>query len=189
MTIPLDPPGPQDEFTPQDPPAAPQKRPAKASLRRREWMFLSVFLFVALAAWVNVKRVEVKGISMEPTFYNSDLAIVWKTVPRASLAPGDVVVFKSADGDELIKRIAAIQSGPDPRFPQWLTLADGRREAVAALFSPYNSPYFAGRMIGRVPPPAPDRTIYVLGDNLMYSNDSRDFGPISPRQLLGKVVP
>jgi len=180
---------PLDPFAPPAEQIARQKRAAHASLRRREWAFLSVFLIVAVVAWVNVKRVEVKGISMEPTFHSGDLAIVWKTVPRASLMPGDVVVFKSADGDELIKRIAAIQSGPVPRFPAWLMLSDGRREAVAALFSPYNSPYIAARMIGRIPPPAPDRTIYVLGDNLMHSNDSRDFGPISPRQLLGKVVP
>lgn len=179
---------PVDPFAPPPEPQA-QQRAARANLHRREWMFLSVFLVIALAALVNVKRVEVKGISMEPAFHNGDLAIVWKTVPRASLKPGDVVVFKSTDGDELIKRIAAIQIGPAPRFPAWLTLPDGRREAVAALLSPYNSPYFAARLMGRVPLPAPDRTIYVLGDNLMHSNDSRDFGPISPRQLLGKVVP
>jgi signal peptidase I len=183
MDAPLDPLAPQPEQHAQ------QKRAAQASLRQRERIFLSVFLVVAMVAWVNVKRVEVKGISMEPTFHSGDLAIVWKTVPRASLRPGDVVVFRSADGDELIKRIVAVQSGPVPDFPDWLTLSNGRREAVAALFSPFNSPYFAGRMMGRVPPPAPDRTIYVLGDNLMHSNDSRDFGPISPRQLLGKVVP
>lgn len=183
MDAPLDP-----SANPPAPPAA-QNADARKRLRRREWAFLSVFLLVALTAWVNVKRVEVKGISMEPTFHNGDLLVVWKTVPRASLRPGDVIVFKSADGDELIKRIAAIQTGPNPHFPPWLTFSDGRREAVAALFSVYNSPYFADRMMGRVPLPAPDRTIYVLGDNLMRSNDSRDFGPISPRQLLGKVVP
>ncbi len=183
MDVPIDP------FAPQTEPPAPQERAAKASLRRREWAFLSVFLIVALVAWVNVKRVEVKGISMNPTFNSGDLVIVWKTVPRSSLKPGDVVVFKSVDGDELIKRIAAIQPGPAPNFPAWLSLPDGRREAVAALFNPYNSPYFADRLMGHLPPPAPDRTIYVLGDNLMHSNDSRDFGPISPRQLLGKVVP
>ncbi len=173
-------------------PSAPRTtsdKEARMRLRRREWAFLSVFLLIALVALVNVKRVEVKGVSMEPAFHSGDLVIVWKTVPRASLKPGDVVVFKSADGDELIKRIAAIQTGPAPQFPDWLTLSDGRREAVAALFSPYNSPYFAGQLMGRVPLPAPDRTIYVLGDNLMHSNDSRDFGPISSRQLLGKVIP
>ncbi len=183
MDTPLDPSLPLPEQHAQ------QKRAARASLRRREWLFLSVFLIVAIVAWVNIKRVEVKGISMEPTFHNGDLAIVWKTAPLASLQPGDVVVFKSTDGDELIKRIAAIQSGSAPNFPDWLRLSDGRREAVAALFSPYNSPYFAARMMGRIPPPAPDRTIYVLGDNLMHSNDSRDFGPIRPDQLLGKVIP
>lgn len=180
---------PYDPLAPQTEQLAQQKRKARAHLRRREWLFLSVFLVIAIAAWVNVKRVEVSGISMEPTFHNHELVVVWKTVPRISLVPGDVVVFRSTDGDELIKRIAAIQRGPAPRFPAWLTLSDGRREAVAALFSPDNSPYFKGRMTGIVPSPAPDRTIYVLGDNLMHSNDSRDFGPISPRQLLGKVVP
>lgn len=31
--------------------------------------------------------------------------------------------------------------------------------------------------------------LYVLGDNLLVSDDSRNFGPIRPSQVLGKVIP
>lgn len=163
---------------------------ALKTLRQREWVVLAVFLIFALAVFINFKRVEVKGRSMEPTYYNSDMVIVWKTAPRGQLKPGNVIVFRSSDGDELIKRIAYIQpNGQAVHFPDWLTLADGRRIGVAGLFNPVNSPYFLGLESGRTPAPTADRTIYVLGDNLPLSNDSRDFGPISPSQILGKVIP
>lgn len=170
-------------------PQSPVQRAARPGLRRRELGLLAVFFVFAVLVAVNFKRVEVSGISMEPTYQSGDLVTVWKTVPRASLKPGDVIVFKSADGDELIKRIAAIQSGPFPRFPAWLEMDNGRREAVRALFDPQFSPYFARLLLRRIPPPAPDHIIYVLGDNLPRSDDSRDFGPISARQILGKVIP
>jgi len=160
------------------------------SLRRREWVVLAIFLIFALFIAFDFKRVEVNGQSMEPTYHTGDMVIVWKTAPRANLKPGDVIVFKSADGDELIKRIVYIEPRGGPiHFPDWLALPNGQRLGLSTLFNPINSPYFYGRTHGQVPPPSPNRTIFVMGDNLYHSDDSRDFGPISPSQILGKVIP
>jgi len=49
--------------------------------------------------------------------------------------------------------------------------------------------YFQNVASGKTSLPARDRTVYVLGDNLLESDDSRHIGPISPRQILGKVIP
>ncbi len=168
---------------------------ALKTLRRREWSVLSVFLVFALLVAVNIKRVEVKGISMEPAFHSGDTVIVWKTAPRARLKPGDVIVFRSADGDELIKRIVFVANPappvqfPPPGFPTTLRTPNG------AVIPPGAPPeisfqgYFTAVGTGDKPTPLPQNDIYVMGDNIMHSNDSRDFGPISPSQILGKVVP
>lgn len=172
-----------------------REKAAHWALRRREWIVLGIFLALALLVAVNFKRVEVKGISMEPTYHTGDLVIVWKTAPRSRLKRGDVVVFKSADGDELIKRIvfiadpAASTQFPPPGFPRTLSNPEGQYIPADAPPEYTFQGYFDAVLTRAKPAPPPGNTIYVMGDNMLYSNDSRDFGPISPTQILGKVIP
>ena len=162
---------------------------SRRALRRREWRVLALFLIFALLCWLNVRRVEVRGESMYPTYHSGEMVVVWKTAPRSLLKPGDVIVFRQ-EKDELIKRIVYVQRAPGPaRLPAQVELPNGVRVRLADLFSPYISPYFAQVRDGLLPPPPPQNTIYVLGDNLPVSDDSRYFGPISPQQILGKVIP
>lgn len=163
-------------------------------LRRREWVVLAVFLVLSLLVGVNVKRVEVKGASMEPAYQSGDTVIVWKTAPRRRLGPGDVIVFRSAEGDEFIKRIVyVVPPGagvfPPPGFPRVLSTPSGRYLRPDAPPGWTFQGYFDSVLSGKTPAPPPQNTIYVLGDNLGNSNDSRDFGPISPDVILGKVIP
>lgn len=172
-----------------------QEQAARLALRRREWVVLSVFLVLALLVAVNIKRVEVSGISMEPSYHSGETVVVWKTVPRQTLKPGDVIVFKSSDGDELIKRIVfvadtrAAAQFPPSGFPTVLTTPAGVRILPTAPPDVTFAGYFGAVETGHIPPPPPRNTIYVMGDNVLHSNDSRDFGPISPGQILGKVLP
>lgn len=166
---------------------------ARARLRQRERVAFSIFLVLALVVALNFRRVEVSGHSMEPAFHSGDMLLVWKTAPRARLQPGDVIVFRGPDGDELIKRIFYVGSPgmtslPPLGFPRTVSTPSG------AYLRPDAPPewtfqgYFDAVQSGRVPAPAPGNTIYVLGDNLGNSKDSRDFGPIDPKVILGKVV-
>ena len=172
-----------------------QQKAALKTLRKREWAVLAVFFVFALLIAVNFKRVEVKGLSMEPAYYSGDTVIVWKNAPRDTLKPGDVIVFRSVDGDELIKRIVFITTltaqvqFPPVGFPATVRTPSGG-------FIPPGVPdeisfqgYFNDVNRGNKPTPAPQDTIYVMGDNFLHSNDSRDFGPISQKQILGKVLP
>lgn len=169
---------------------AQDKRDALLRLRRKEWAALAVALVLTLLAYINVKRVEVSGISMEPTFTSGDAIFVWKTVPLDSLKPGDIIVFRSTDGDELIKRIVFIADPHDPAqfppvgFPRIVRTIDGTPMTDDIAFGPY----FGAVNVGTRPQPPPQNMIYVMGDNAMHSNDSRDFGPVAPGQLLGKVL-
>ncbi|MBV9849894.1 MAG: hypothetical protein JO250_09500 [Armatimonadetes bacterium] len=163
-------------------------------LRRREWVVLAFFLILAASTSVNFKRVVVTGRSMEPTFHNGEAVLVWKFAPRDKLKPGDVIVFRRGR-DELIKRILYIadprQAGifPPPGFPRTLTNPEGWYIPPNASPNMTFALYFFKVQYGLKPTPALNQTIYVLGDNLPFSSDSRDFGPISPDQILGKVMP
>ncbi len=156
-------------------------------LRKQTWIALGVLFALALLLRFNVRQGRVSGPSMSPTYENGDTVLVWTSAPRAKLKPGDVIVFRDTNGDELIKRIAFIRPTwrPAPPAGDFRMINGGRRVPYPLLFGAY----FQNVASGKTSLPARDRTVYVLGDNLLESDDSRHIGPISPRQILGKVIP
>ena len=156
-------------------------------LRKQTWIALSILFAFALLLRFDVRQGRVSGPSMEPTYHNGETVLVWKTAPRLWLKPGDVIIFRDTNGDELIKRIAFIRPvwQPTPPAGFYHAVSSGRPIPYSFLFGLY----FQSVASGRILLPARDRTIYVLGDNLPESDDSRHIGPISPRQILGKVIP
>lgn len=156
-------------------------------LRKQTWTALGILFLLAVVLRLNVRQGRITGPSMSPTYENGETVLVWKTAPRSLYKPGTVIIFRDTNGDELIKRIAFIR-------PVWNRLPPpgSFRSPVTGRLIPYGllfGPYFSDVLLGKKPQPAPDRTIYVLGDNLLESDDSRRIGPISPRQILGKVIP
>ena len=123
---------------------------------------------------------------MQPSFRNGRAVLVWKTVPAVPLRAGDVVMIRGDDGVEMIKRIALIHQGSiaDVRGPYWPHGLQRQPEPLGLMFSPY----LAACDLGLARRPTADQTIWVVGDNFNNSYDSRDYGPISPDQLLGKVL-
>lgn len=159
-------------------------------LRKQTWIALGALLALALLLRLNVRQGRIAGPSMSPTYEDGETVLVWTSVPRSRLKPGEVIIFRDTNGDELIKRIAFIRPPrpfwqPDPPAGDFRTINGSRLVPYPLLFGWY----FHNVASGKIPKPAPDRTIYVLGDNLRESDDSRHIGPISPRQILGKVIP
>jgi len=156
-------------------------------IRKQSWVALGLLLLFALVLRLNVRQGQIHGPSMSPTFEDGNTVLVWKTFPVSKLKAGNVIVFRDTNGDELIKRVAFIRPvwQPLPPAGTFHTINGGREVPWTILFGPY----FANVGVGLVPRPAKDRTIYVLGDNLLNSDDSRHIGPISPSQVLGKVIP
>ena len=169
---------------PQLDPPSPLTQPRRN--RRREIVAVAVLLILALVLRINLRQGGVSGASMEPTYQNGDTVLVWRTFPVSHLKPRDIIIFKDKNGDELIKRVAFIRPW-QPKAPSgyWAHPNGGRLIPMHALFDDYFDKVAAGKQSH--PPRA--NTIYVLGDNLVVSDDSRYFGPISPSQVLGKVVP
>ena len=156
-------------------------------LRKQTYWAFGILILLALLLRLNVRQGRVTGPSMSPTYENGDTVLVWKSVPRSFLKPGMVIIFRDTNGDELIKRIAFV--GPQyarvPPAADWTTINGSRKVPLPLLFSRY----YARITSGQTPAPLPDRDIYVLGDNLLESDDSRHIGPIRASQILGKVVP
>jgi signal peptidase I len=126
----------------------------------------------------RVALVTVAGPSMLPTLADGDRLLV-RRVRLADLAVGQIVVFQRpqdddswsgvlpswppAHGEWLIKRLAAVPGDPLP--PGIAALAPAGHDAVVP----------AGRLV-------------VLGDNHVWSYDSRRLGCIPADRLLGVVL-
>ena len=127
---------------------------------------LGVFAFV-LFFYANFRSVEVHGQSMEPTFESGRRLLMsnayWLV---GEIKREDIVVVKVPEtGDVLIKRVKGLPG-----------------DVIDFMDIPHNWKLGEGEY------KVPDGTIYALGDNRPVSQDSRDFGPFEPADVLGKVV-
>ncbi|MFN7018205.1 MAG: signal peptidase I [Fimbriimonadales bacterium] len=138
-----------------------QRRNARTT---RSLILLTLFGLLALFFALNFRVVVVSGPSMEPTYKSGDRLLMttayWLFGP---IQKGDVVVIVRPTGELLIKRVVALEGEPIP--------------------SNYWSPlvYMMG---GRVP----EGHIFVIGDNLERSEDSRQLGAIPLSYVQGKIV-
>jgi signal peptidase I len=139
-------------------------------------------VLLALLARTLVSVYVVPSSSMEPTLRPGDYLLAapyhawWRD---ASPADGDVVVFSTAEGRTVVKRLIAgpgelIEvSGPDVRV-------NGR-----LLTEPYARP---GGSSVVLPLLIPAGTYFVMGDNRADSVDSRMIGAIPRRNITARVL-
>ncbi|MBL8049517.1 MAG: signal peptidase I [Chthonomonas sp.] len=145
--------------------------PTKKSLLARMRGFGVIMLFV-LAAVIFIYRnfftIQVKGRSMLTTFHEGERLLAtrayWLVGP---IKRNDVIVIKgTTPGEFWIKRVNRLGG-----------------ETVDFLNIPSNYDFENGQYT------VPTGTLYVLGDNLVESEDSRTFGPVPLDRVVGKVVP
>ncbi|MEV7006955.1 signal peptidase I [Streptosporangium sp. NPDC051022] len=109
--------------------------------------------------------VTVSGRSMEPTLRHGDRVLV-RRAGIAAVRAGELAVMAAPAGmgrDWMVKRVVAVPGDPVPH------------DEIPAL----------ARTRDRL---VPDGRLVVVGDNLPLSLDSRGFGYVHARQLLGVVV-
>ena len=132
---------------------------------------LTVFLLLALGLAVffkvNFTSVEVKGVSMLPTLVEDRRVLVshafWLV---GGIKKDDIIVLREADGNGYyIKRVKGLPGDVIEWSykPRTVSLQEGEYHV-------------------------PEGTVYVLGDNLPKSQDSRAFGPVPQDRILGKVL-
>lgn len=161
-------------------PSARQQRLER--LKRLERLILLPILATVALVFFSFGRAAVVGQSMFPTLKSGQRLILLKAWRLFSpLKVGDIVVIgpregKAARDQEVVKRIIFIQdaTGALP-WPERITTPTGTY-SPALLFRDSSVKL-------NVP-----KGIYVLGDNINNSTDSRDFGAVYESEILGKVI-
>lgn len=131
---------------------------------------------------LTYRMVVVRGESMDPTYRDGQTILArrrnWFSGP---LSRGDVVVLRQ-DRDIIIKRIYRLP-GEEITDPDIV-----RRSQTSDLKDYYEQPL---TQTEKNKPPrlfVPEGYIAILGDNRRVSEDSRIFGPVPLRDVLGVVI-
>jgi signal peptidase I len=157
----------------------------RAVLEIAQALALAVVISVVLNLFV-VQVTEVRQRSMEMTLEQDDRVLVSKLDYRFGQPhAGDIVVFDPPgprSAIPFVKRVIGV--GGDT--------IDVRDGDVFVNGNPVEIPQARGRTLplGTVAFPflVPEGQVFVLGDNRQLSSDSRSFGPVPVRNIVGKVV-
>lgn len=138
-----------------------------------------VVCFLAFQFFVGASRVS--GNSMMPTYSDGDTVFFLRM--SRDFSYGDVVSIKMVSGERYIKRVIA---GPGD-------VVDLRDGCVYINGVPEDSRYAGGVTepdsgLLSYPYTVEDGRYFVLGDNREASVDSRTFGTVSGKQILGRVL-
>lgn len=140
---------------------------------------MAVILFVLLQA--TVQNTVVEGQSMEPNLEDGQRLLVNKLAYRFSEpARGDIVVIDSPRGtsEKLIKRIVGMPG-------ETIELSRGRVYIDGELLEESYHPSIGMRPYP--PTTIPANHYFLLGDNRDHSGDSRVWGAVSSKLLIGRV--
>ncbi len=149
---------------------------------RRQTVFVSVFLVVVILFVLTFRLGAVRGVSMLPTYENGQAVLVLRrTWFSPAFKQGDVVLVKHGR-DVLIKRIYRLPGEEiDGRVTAFLTSSDSYNLSDYYEQSPNKHSALPHLTV-------PAGYVVVLGDNGPQSEDSRQFGPVPIRDIIGKVV-
>ncbi len=191
---------PRDPIDDPAPAAAPPPKPKKPTKKTViEWVVLiASALIVALVVKAFLfQAFYIPSDSMVPTLKTNDRVIVNKlSYHLHSVHRGDIVVFttpKDSDGKpidrtikDLVKRVIGLP-GDTVSEKDGHVLIDGK--AIDESYLPSGTvtdcSEFAAKCFPTGPLP-PDR-YWVMGDNRAGSRDSRSFGAIKKREIVGRV--
>jgi signal peptidase I len=144
-------------------------------------IFVVVYLFF-------VQPHEVKGSSMEPSFHNNEYILTDKISYRfKNPERGEVVIFKAPNNPEVdyIKRIIALP-GEKVKVEKGLVYVnDQKLDEVYLKDSTYLFP--SSKMQEGVNVFVGNDELFVMGDNRPHSSDSREFGPIQKKSIVGRA--
>jgi signal peptidase I len=144
-------------------------------------LFIVVYLFILTPN-------QVKGASMEPSFYTGDYILTSRiTYKFRQLERGDIVVFKSPHNPDIeyIKRIIGLPG-------DIIVISNGEVRVNNNLLtekyiSAATNLWEGGCIEDNVPYPVEQGYIFVMGDNRPRSSDSREFCAVPIESVIGDV--
>jgi signal peptidase I len=148
---------------------------------RARYVVVAAMVLAALAAVRFVAEpFRVPSGSMVPTLRSGDSVLVEKLSRGARR--GDLVVFRRpGNGEIMLKRVVAL-GGDSVAIEDGALYVDGhRRHEAYANPQAIDGVYFG-------PVRVPRGSLFALGDNRGDSLDSRQFGAVPTRRVIGRVV-
>jgi signal peptidase I len=146
-----------------------------------------VFTGAALYALSPYRVGVVNGESMAPTYHTGSVYLLRRGTTTADYQDGDVVVFRR-NGQNYIKRVLAVAGESfyvEPRDTQLTDESLVPDWQLGWLRACAKNPRIDLRITPRRVPPG---SLYVVGDHLELSEDSRSFGYIPVADVVGKVI-
>lgn len=147
--------------------------------------YLLLIVAVLLIKSFVITPVKVSGDSMYETLHHGDIMMLNRLAYRFSnIKRGDIVVVKE-EGSKLIKRVIALPGETVEAFENKVLINDEE------LLEDYLSEKvitddFAYKAISQKKVLRDDE-YFVMGDNRQSSSDSRVFGPIIKKNILGRT--
>jgi len=151
---------------------------------RRQVVFVIVFLIVVCLFMTTFRLGVVHGQSMEPTYQEGQAVLVQRRHGWSGpLRHNDIVLLRK-DRDIIIKRVYRLPGEEiDTSFPNLRATLDYTGQADYYEQQETQTPHGIEKRYF-----VPAGYLVVLGDNLRISEDSRIFGPVPERDVLGVVV-
>ena len=142
---------------------------------------LASLLALFLAGFIRVFFFDtyiVSNKSMEPTFYEGDEILLLKNNFLFNKIDNfDVIIFRMGSNN-LVKRVIGKEGDKVEIFDGGLYLNDELIRHKYYIFSKEdNAVYNIGK-----------NQYFVLGDNIALSEDSRDFGLINKKDIIGHII-
>ncbi|MBU1032052.1 signal peptidase I [Patescibacteria group bacterium] len=144
-------------------------------------IFALLYLFVA-------QFHKVSGLSMFPTYNNADFLITDKVSYRIrNPESGEVIILKNPrdESQDFIKRIIAVP-GDTLEISNNKVMVNGQQ--LIETYLPSGTLTHAGAFLTEGSPiTAGENQYFVFGDNRNHSSDSREWGPITKEEIIGKA--
>lgn len=154
-----------------------------------KYFLISLFIGVIVRGFLLIP-VPVTGNSMDQTLSQGDMVLMEKF---SKVKRFDVIVFQQTDGTIYIKRVIGLP-GDEIRYEKDHLYVNGHKMSESFLtnnrshdhqVSPYTTDFQLNELIGEKK--LPNNEYFVLGDNRRISKDSRSFGTVQGKDILGKA--
>jgi signal peptidase I len=143
----------------------------------------SAAVYATLIVTFGFQVARVEGRSMEPTLHDQDRLVVNKLAYQLhDPVVGDVVMLRHPSNPDLplVKRVIAV-AGDTVAFRAGIVIRNGVALDESFLAADLRS------FEDRDPIVVPEGYCFVLGDHRNNSSDSRVFGPVPKKYILGRV--
>ncbi|MCF0144189.1 MAG: signal peptidase I [Firmicutes bacterium] len=164
----------------------PEVKRQKKKQARKSYIIVTVQFALLIGVIIGIFYLlmglsTVDGNSMYPTLHDKDTLVYQRSVEEYKV--GDVVAVMMPNGDEYVKRVVGV-AGDTVNIQEGKVYVNGKEQN---LDGPVGE-----TTIEKNEKPNPcrvgDNQVFVLGDNRLNSEDSRNFGPVNIDELRGRLI-